>query len=277
MAPLPTIERLISGKGIIQITPEYANAKNIFLYTRVVRQVLTPSINFTWNPDRSFYAHIAFCIDDYVYLQYDLNFIQQVFQVYDGMSAQILLSLKCVSNQISSPSPIQQHTYNSFIPNKIRFECYGSTAIILTLKGEELDYCDENDLTPNAPPNPPPNIPLVPPQDGLQVSPPYPDDPNNKDTQPAPQDDIETPDFPSGQPCESVTLRWATIDGSGVEDVVDRVVFGIVGGQRIEGSPGFYQIYVTCQGDASTGCIDQQELNLFTYTGQSISFVGVIS
>ena len=277
MPGLPSVERLVSGKGIIQIPIAYASAKNIYLFTRVVREVKTPSRNFTFNPDKSFYAHVCFCIDDYVLQTYDINFIEQAFHIYDGMFAQLLVSLKCVSSQISIPSPIVGHSYNSFICNKIRFECFGTSALILTLKGEELGFCDENDLSPNAPPNPPPKTPLVPPTEGLQVSPPYPDDPNGNDTAPSPLDDIETPEFPTGEPCEIITLRWRQVDGAGAEQNVDREVFGVVEGQRIEGSPGFYNIYVTCQGDQSTGCVELQEFNLFTYTGAEITFIGVIN
>jgi len=45
---------------------------------------------------------------------------------------------------------IDSHEHNIFQPNRIKFECFASSAIELTLKGEKLDLCDEGDSKPNA-------------------------------------------------------------------------------------------------------------------------------
>jgi hypothetical protein len=70
-------------------------------------------------------------------------------------------------------------------------------------------------------------------------------------------------------------MVWNTIDGSGNASQITQTVFGIVEGQRISGTPGSFEIFVTCQGNASTGCIAVQEFNLFSYTGADIEYVGV--
>lgn len=278
MTALPEIKRTISGKGEIKIPIEYAKAKNIYLYTQVIRRVKTPSLNFTWNPDKGFYAHVSFCIDDYVLQTYDINFVEQVFYIYDGMFAQQLVSLICAVREILNRQPlIDSHEHNIFQPNRIKFECFASSAIELTLKGEKLDLCDEGDSKPNAPPNPPPRLPELPPETAIEVDRPYQDDPNNEGTEPNPGDEFKPDtDFPIGGECESLTVRWVTVDSLGVVNNVDRIVFGPVEGQRIEGGPGNYTIFITCRGDQTTGCVELQEFNFFGYQGESIEFVGRI-
>jgi hypothetical protein len=194
MANPTDIVRTISGKGEIRIPGEFQDTASIFLYVQVLRKVRTPSINFTWNPDRSFYAHVAFCIDNFVLQTYDVDFENQVFQVWDGMSAQNLLAIKCLASQlIPNEGLIAQMEYNTFQANKIKFECFGSTALQLTLKGDALDVCLEEHKRPQPPPPPPSPVPQLPPGTPTQVSPPYEDEDGGEDTQPFPADEFPQP------------------------------------------------------------------------------------
>ena len=100
MEALPDIVRTISGKGVIKVPKEWEDALNVFLYVQQIRDVKTPSLNLTFNPDKGFYAHVTFCIDDYVLYALDVNFKNQVFEVWDGQSSQNLLSLICAYDGI---------------------------------------------------------------------------------------------------------------------------------------------------------------------------------
>jgi len=288
---LPEIVRTISGKGIITIPEDYLSALQILLYVQVLREPLSPSRNFTWNPDRSFYAHIAFCQDDFVVREEDVNFNSQVYELWNGQESQNLLSLICaydgildsfvsVGNVIgitlSRTNLIKSHPYVRPLFNRIRFECFASTALLLTLKGTSLEKCDPQDGSSQPPPSPPPPATPVPPTEPVEVSPPEDGLDDGGDTIPFPIDEPEPGgDFPQGEPCESVVMVWNTIDGSGNASQITQTVFGIVEGQRISGTPGSFEIFVTCQGNASTGCIAVQEFNLFSYTGADIEYVGV--
>jgi hypothetical protein len=110
----------------------------------------------------------------------------------------------------------------------------------------------------------------------VEVSPPFDGGDDGGDTVPSPIDEFEEVDFPVGTACETVTLQWETVDGAGTIETVLRTVFGIVQGQRIQGTPGNFEVFITCQGDASTGCIPVQELNFFSYQGAAIAFIGVV-
>lgn len=288
---LPEIVRVISGKGIITIPEDYFSALQICLYVQVLREPRTPSRNLTWNPDRSFYAHITFCIDDFVLREEDVNFNSQVYDLHDGQSSQNLLSLICaydgildsfvsVGNVIgvtlSRTNLIKSHPYLRSRINRIRFECFSNTALQLTLKGTALEKCDPQDGTSTPPPPPPPPVTPVLPDEPVTVSPPEDGDNDGGDTVPFPTDSPEESGFPIGEPCESVTLAWSTTDGNGNVTQITQTVFAVVDGQRITGTPGSYEVFVTCQGNASTGCIALQELNLFSYTGALIEYVGQV-
>ena len=253
MVDLPEVSRTISGKGEIKIPNEYGKAKNAYLYINVIRRVKTPSLNFTWNPDKGFYAHVSFCIDDYVLQTYDVNFVEQVFHVYDGMQSQILVSLKCAVREILGRTPlISTHKHNTFDANRIKFECFASTALKLTLKGEKLDLCDEEDAAPNAPPNPPPKIPEVPPDAGLEVDPPYEDDPDGNNTNPFPGDEEKNNDFPIGDVCEqlNVTIRYRLSPNEEFRNSTEGVYGPINSIDYVEDprQPGIYTFVINCRG-----------------------------
>lgn len=264
--PNPII-RTISGKGEIRIPNEYKDTSSIFLYCQVLRKVRTPSINLQWNPDKGFYAHVAFCIDDFVLQTFDINFEQQVFQVWDGMSAQVLLAVKCLASQlIPNEALITQMEYNSFNANKIKFECFASTALQLTLKGDALDVCLESHKRPQPPPPPPPPLPQIPYNKDAKVSPPYDDPQGQQDTQPFPGDKVETPT--QGNPCTAymVTYSYTAINtGGNTNRITNQVIrlWGVIGaikaGRDSKGDP---QISIECQDLA-----DYQPCHPFQYYG----------
>jgi len=273
MTELPTITRTISGKGEIKIPIEYAKAKNVYLYTQVIRRVRTPSINFTWNPDKGFYAHVCFCIDDYVLQTFDINFKEQVFYIYDGMSAQILTSLICATRQILGAQPsISVHTHNIFQPNRIKFECFADTAIELSLKGEKLDLCEESDSQPNAPPNPPPPIPELPPGTPTEVDPPYEDDPDGDNTDPNDGDEFKEEEGSGDCVTYNVTYSYDSISSGQTNRTENQIInlFGPIGAiaaiQDVNGDP---QITIECKGSPDFGneCGAFAPLGVTTLTG----------
>lgn len=230
---LPEITRTISGKGVIEIPGEYLDGLQIYLYTQVIRTVQTPSQNRTWNPDKSFYAHITFCIDDFVLSEYDVNYDSQVYEIHALQPAQNLVSLICAYQHLleslvligaANGVPIDplnrlwEHPYLQFRPNRIRFECFSSTAILLTLKGTALTKCDPLHGDGVTPPPPPPPVPKVPPGTGIETSPPYDGETDNGDTVPFPTDAPPPPDFPVGIPCEryAVTATFTGFEGAPV-------------------------------------------------------------
>lgn len=270
MVDLAEVKRTISGKGEIKIPIEYAKAKNVYLYTQVIRRVRTPSINFTWNPDKGFYAHVCFCIDDFVLQTFDINFKQQVFYIYDGMSAQILVSLICATRQILGAQPsISAHTHNIFQPNRIKFECFADTAIELTLKGEKLDLCEESDSQPNAPPNPPPPIPELPPGTATEVDQPYEDDPDGENTEPAAGDEFK-PDPGQG---DCTLYQVDTVITFSTEESFESTYFarGPVTDARILNSENGSQIQIESKGASDTQNVECGEFGWYTVGGGPIN------
>jgi hypothetical protein len=275
---LPEIERVISGKGVITLPEEYSSALQILLYVQVLREALSPSRNLTWNPDKSFYAHITFCIDDFVLYTEDVNFKSQVFEVHTSQASQNLLSLICaydgildsfvsVGNVIgitlSRTNLIKSHPYLRSQINRIRFECFASTALKLTLKGISLDKCDPQDGTSTPPPPPPPPISLVPPDEPVQVSPPEQGEDDGGDTIPFPIDESEPPDeFPFGEEClpyRIVGVLNRVIAGNVFPTPIDITVLGIVQDVFLDtapilGSPGG-ELACICGGTGSGGCV----------------------
>lgn len=267
------ITRTISGKGVIKIPPEWKDALSVFLYVQLIRDVKTPSKNLTFNPDKGFYAHVTFCIDDYVLYSLDVNFKEQAFEIFDGQSAQDLLSLICaydgildsfvsignvVGVVISRINLIKKHPYLQFRPNVIRFECFSTCALVLTLKGVKYAKCGPEDGEPTPPPPPPPKIPEIPPGTGTGVTPPYPDDPG-KDTDPAPIDEPEEPPIPPCTPFRvTITAVKGTVDPVTVvfESIcyspIDPVAIATcdVNGDSFSSSVG-----IRCGGTDRTGCI----------------------
>lgn len=250
---IPEIVRTISGKGVITIPENFVEALQIYLYVQVLRESQSVSRNLTWNPDRSFYAHVTFCIDNFVLWEYDVNFDKQVFLVHDGQASQNLLSLICaydgvldsfvqvgqiLGTVLSRTNLITNHPYLRFQPNRIRFECFGSTALVLTLKGTFLEKCRPEDGSPVPPPPPPPPVPFVPPGTPVEVSPPEDGLDDGGDTIPFPIDEPPDPgiDFPFGEECVlyNVTAVVSSINLENSPRTITLPVFGIISGARID-------------------------------------------
>lgn len=226
---LEPIERVISGKGTIRIDSRYNSALSVFLYADLLRNSSNPSINNTWNPDKGFYAHITFCIGDYVLYTFDMNFKQQVWQILSNQEAQNLLSLICAYDGILDSfvqyataqgipyvkiNLIKEHPYLKFVPDRIKFECFGECAIRLVLKGQKLEKCDDDDGTPTPTPEPPPPAPPeVPPTTPVTVSEPYDLPGGDPDTEPFPID-VPPVEPPVGEECVSydVTYRYNRLE-----------------------------------------------------------------
>jgi hypothetical protein len=282
-ADLPEIVRTISGKGIITIPEEYTSALQIILYAQIKRKARNRTANLTWNPDKSFYAHITFCFNDFVLYEYDMNFDSQMWIVHDGQSAQNLLSLICaydgildsfvsVGNVIgvtlSRTNLIKRHPYLRFVPNRIRFECFSSSAIVLTLKGTALDKCDPQDGDNAAPPPSP--LPVVPvlPDEPVTVSPPEDGNNDGGDTVPFPLDVPEELTFPFGTPCESYNVTATfTPDSGGDVTTLTLPVSGRILGVRaiVDSNPSTSDAYGV-RGETinpATGICDQEIFVLY--------------
>lgn len=268
------IERIISGKGVITIPEDWGSALQIFLYTQVIRDVATPSLNLTFNPDKGFYAHITFCIDDFVLQTFDVNFRSQVFEILKNQESQNLLSLICaydgildsfvqVGNVIgvvlSRQNKIKSHPYLRFKPNVIRFECFSSCALKLTLKGTELVKCAFEDGSSTPPPPPPPPTPQVPSEDPVVVSPPLPPEQpggGEDDTLPFPTDDF--PPTETGTPgvLYKVIVRAVKV-GTGQQVDFERNVYAPINNAvsvcELNGDIVSYSVGVRASGDETSG------------------------
>jgi len=275
------IVRTISGKGVILIPEEYQNCRKIYLYSQLIRPPSNQSINFTWNPDKSFYAHITFCFDDFVLYSFDMNFENQMWIVADLQPSQNLLSLICAYEGvldsfvsfalalgifISKTNLIFEHGYETFVPNRIRFECFAESAILLTLKGVDFDICDPEEGSPSPPPPPPPPQPKVPSDTPVPVSPPYEGEDDGGDTVPLPIDEPEpTPDFPFGEECDRyiVSVRIFDVSVTPPEGtVVSLEVWGIIQSFSLDPDPFFpdtvLRANLVCGDQTSTTCIQGQ-------------------
>jgi hypothetical protein len=253
-------------------------------------------LNKNWSPDQGQYANLTFCYQDYVALSFAQKYELQSWIVHNNESSQLGASLVCMYDGIldtfvnfaialnlpviQRQNDIKEHPYSSFQYDELRFDCYADTALTLTLIGEKIAKCKPGDAPTRPPQIPPRQTETVPPgvplsEESVPLSPPYGDEPSDKEN-PFPGD-IPTPppvdEFPVGEECVPIQMRWYAQDGDGNEQTISRVVFGVVEGQRVVGSPGSYSIFVTCQGDATTGCIPVQELELFSFTGLFIEYL----
>jgi hypothetical protein len=268
----PVVTRLISGKGVIKIPEDWGSALQILLYTQVVRPPKNQSLNKTFNPDKSFYAHICFCIDESVLFSLDVNFAMQVFEVHESQASQNLLSLICAYDGIldsfvevgqvigvvlSRTNLIKSHPYLRFKPDTIRFECYADTALQLTLKGTRLEKCNFEDGSSVAPPPPPPPTPTVPPGTPVDVDPPYDGDQDGGDTIPFPIDDMPV-DPPPTEDCAvyEVAYSWNRF---GVPRNATIRLYGPIGGisiQNISPTNATSRVRIECRGLTVSGPCD---------------------
>lgn len=233
-------DRLISGKGIIQI-PSDPKWRYFRLFVDVIRKPRINFFNFKWQKERSEFAKMQWMRGRYVFKEGVVNYISQTWDVdpleasafhatpiacsfqavFDGQSA-ILAALGVPpGGKLEIPyEPV------SIEVDRIIFECRDETLLQLRLQGLETDVaCPEGKPTPKKPSQPPPPLPELPPNENVEVSPPYNGDTSDDgETEPFTMDEIpDEPEeqFPIGGQCE--VLR------------IDYRIF--VGGEEANGSP----------------------------------------
>lgn len=246
------------------------------------------------NPFTSFYATMISHQRDMPMQRYDVLYPTQRYLFTGHDDEQILPAMYCYHfatirtiinlalglGVILAPisETIVQRPLRSFL-DELKFVCHADTALRVSLYKLKFDECDN--YPDSAIPTPPkPSNPISFPQ-GAPILPVDGYSPNGglpEDYEPYPGDNegVDPGDFPQGLECEAIALRWNTFSETEQLAPIDRVVFGVVNGQRIAGTPGNFEVFVTCQGDNTTGCIPVQELNLFSFTGFAIEYVGVI-
>lgn len=286
---LETIDRTISGRGIIKIPESYQEARDVFLYVTLLRPNVSEYLNVQWNPPKKFLANVTFCLGDYVLSEHSVNYDKQVFQIYDGQSAQNLLSLICANDNILDSfvnfaqslgllyfknNSITKHGYNTFVPDTIRFDCYGGTALQLSLRGNKLDKCKPDDGTPQPPPPPPVPFPPLPPDSPVEVSPPY--DPNtgdDGDTEPFPIDNPET-DVPPTTACIRYAVGYRLTSPSYPNPVeAKEFVFGVLKGytQQVNADGGV-EIAIIAGNVIAGECVQDQVFSVFSNVSQPAVF-----
>lgn len=293
--PQPEIVRTISGKGVILIPEDYFSSLQIILYAQILRKPKNRSANITWNPDRSFYAHITFCFDDFVLSEFDMNFDSQMWIIHDGQSGQNLLSLICAYDGIldsfvsignvigvtlSRTNLIKSHPYLRFVPNRIRFECFSDSAITLTLKGTALDKCDFQDGDNTPPPPPPPPVEEVPSGEFVEVSPPFDGDEDGGDTLPFPGDFIpDPPILPAGEECLLYEVSGVLENPNGPNTISIPIVFtaqGIIEDVFVESDtdPGTTaaNLYCICGGEPGNTCIQGTKVEILSQFDEGATF-----
>jgi len=283
------VERIISGRGLIRIPEEFRKARNIILYVDLVRPARNLYQNYEWSPNKSFYAHVTFCLGQYVLQSFDVNFERQAIPISLLQPSQNLLSLICATSgiiaqtgllasalgfSIPSSNPIKNHPYETFQCDEIRFDCYSTTALRLLLKASEFTKCDEDDGSSPPPPPPPAPPPRFPADATLPVSPPYDDDDDDGSTVPAPGDVFD--EFPPVEACVqyTVTYSYDAISGGSTNRVTNQTirVWGIIGDIGAIRTPSNDpQIILECQGVVDFGqeCEDLRYIGINTLSGGS--------
>lgn len=293
---IDSVTRIISGKGIIRIPDEFLKAREVFLYAQVLRENSSVYRNESINPSESFFANITFCRDDFVLQRYSMDFDNQMWEVYSSQASQNLLAQICALDNVldsfvsfaialgfvyTRNNSITGFPYVTFTPNIIRFKCFGSTAIVLTLSAKELVRCDPGDGEPSPPPPPPPPVSKIPPTQPAPVSPPYEGDNDGGDTVPFPLDEPETPTLPTGEECEAylVSVRVFGLPGNPPEgEIITLEVWGVIQSFSIDPDPslpGGVRANLTC-GDLTVTACTQGQVVAFVATADPTGFNAVL-
>lgn len=287
--PIAPIERTISGKGIIQIPNEFATAKDIYLYVDLLRPNKTEFLNYTWNPSKRFLANVTFCIGDYVLLEYAVHYQRQAFQVHASQSSQNLASLICANDNIldsfvnfaialgftyTKNNSISGHGGTRFVPDNIRFVCYGGTALRLSLRATEIERCDPSDAPPEPPPELPVPVPPLPPDEPVEVSDPY--DPNtgdDGDTEPFPIDRPEN-DVPPTDACVRYRVNYRlTTPGFPNPIEASEFVYGVLRGfSRTVNPSGTINIDIIAGNMISGECVQDQLFSIVANAPPPVEF-----
>jgi len=285
---LSPLVRVISGKGTISIPEEFSNASDIVLYVDVLREALSVYRNYNSNPSESFFGRLCACVGDYVLYTRQISFDREMFQLFPGDVSDVMQAVKCLERSLflplkaiaiiaggdivlPDPYPLDVYEPQGYVPDNFKIQCYGGTALRLTLTGYENENCGDNEFPRKRPPTPPTPAPRVTPGTPLEVSPP--EEGLEGDTDPFEGDTEETPpggDFPIGDRCAEyrVTLRWNQF-GDPREDFND--FWGEILGVRIRDTEDEAYIEVESYGNSTAAC-DVRGWYRFTSNGNPGSY-----
>lgn len=279
-------ERLLSGKGVLQITGFTDPFRQAILYADVVRPPRQRYVNLEYNPPKSFYARIAFCRDDYVVHYATMEADRQLFDTVNDVCGQTLIAVKCAYDGILESFDrqnaalglvvlprddlIQDYANLRLAWNKIRVVCYKDCAIRLQLWVLPYDVCDVSRNEEQPPPeSPPPPTPVPPGQPIGNISPPYDDASNDGgDSVPNSIDEFEDPLGLPGEPCSKYLVVIRHNQNYGTPTIErDATVYGEVTGVRIVPSGGANALQLECRGWAipslDIGCQSPGWLTIF--------------
>lgn len=284
--------RLISGKGILQI-PQDDDWSEFRIYTNLVRDPTPDYRNNKWNPPLGEYAKVVYVADDYVISNRVIQFEREVFSIYAKQPAAFLVPpLVCAFQSLLNgqsaiislltglppvPGPDIPFPIIGNPVTQIQFFCRDGSAIQVILRGIREDKaCPEAEGSPKRDTPPPDPLPKVPPDESIEVSPPYNDPNDDGNTEPF-EGDVEDNggDFPVGSECQPVRIifEWVTvIDPPG--NLVTRDVLGPVEDVFLEVNPDGAQVLARARaGSDSDPCQPEaQEFQLISF-GDPAGFV----
>jgi len=177
-------DRLISGKGILQIPTDVRKNRTYILYSDVVRLPLQQYLNKNWNPPRSRFGVLVFLRNGYVINTQSIEFQRQSYDGINDISGQTLLAVKCAYagilqtfvnlslalaqtpgsvglTPIYVENTIEDYQNLRMSWNEVRLQCYADTAINLRLYALRYDVCDD-DYDADIPPSEPEPLPYEP-------------------------------------------------------------------------------------------------------------------
>jgi len=265
--PVERFQRLISGKGIIQL-PKDPLIRICYINAFVARFPKSDYRNYKYNSPRSVYANLVFFKDGYVVREETMHYEQQRFEIIEDITGQSMYAINCgfaaVQRSIGALATALGFTIGftpgvayyplDIYPDTIKVVCRDDTAVAFALFTQQYDVCDDVPPPPPLPnPSEPPPTGAVPPGTPLNgadgstpVSPAYDGEDDGGDTIPYPGDELEPPEpseFPAGSQCQLVTVSGAisgdTPDGQTITRSFSRDVWGVAEGYDvIQGNGG---------------------------------------
>lgn len=221
-------ERTISGKGVIRVPSELKKRRAVVLYSDLLRPPKSPYYNSNYNPPQSLYGYLTFLREGYVIADTTIKYKQQSWSAVPDITAQNLIAVKCMYKGIlqsfvnqnlglgltvtNVTDLIKDYEYLDLMWDEVKLVCYGSTALKLSLYALPNDKCQDDADKPRKPKKPPAPPPEVPPDEPIDVDPPYNDDPENPDNDTDPYEgDGEIPPPPPPKSC----YQWVGKNGFG--------------------------------------------------------------
>lgn len=260
-------DRVLSGKGVLQVPTDVRKGRLYLLFTDVIRDPSNRYLNFAWNPPRGRYGTLVFLRNKYVVSTASIDFERQCYDGINDISGQNLLAIKCaysgilqtffnLGNALALPSisvtnAISEYESLSLSWDEVRLVAYADTALQLRLYRIGYDVCDEatND-TLNAPITESP-IEKVPPGSPFPNSEPYDGENDDGNSQPFPGDEFD--DGLVGGECEILTVQYQyLVIGAGAPTVRSAALFGEIG--AISVSDNQRRVEIQCRGTASGTC-----------------------